>query len=267
MSTIIKKWVSSIIFLFKKLGFGQADGQGCFRILLYHCVGVQDKKDRLNIKVSLENFCEQIKFLNKKGYNVLPLKELAYRAGIKKAIPPKSIAITFDDGYSENLAEILDILKQYNFTATFFVTTGYVTGKENPKKRYWEFWDFFKPDELKKLIQSGNDIGSHSSSHLNLCVLPEGSVKSEILGSKRILEDMLNIKIELFSYPYGKFNKRIKQAVENNGYQAACSSIIGKNDAATDLFSLRRMCIDNRDGIFEFEKKLTGCYDWLDFNR
>jgi len=265
MSIIIKKWVSNIIYLFKKSGSGQVNKQDCFRILLYHCIGAHDKKDRLNIKVSLENFYEQIKFLNKKGYNVLPLKDLVSRVRAKKSIPPKSIAITFDDGYSENLVKILATLKQYNFTATFFITTGYAIDKENPKKRYWEFWDFLKPDELEKLLQSGNDIGSHSCSHSNLCILPEESVKSEILKSKCILQDMLSIEIDLFSYPHGKFNSIVKRIVENNGYQAACSSIRGENNTDTDLFALKRIDINGQDGIFEFEKKLTGCYDWLDF--
>jgi peptidoglycan/xylan/chitin deacetylase (PgdA/CDA1 family) len=75
------------------------------------------------------------------------------------------IALTFDDGPVDKTLEILDILKEENVSATFFVIGRNVI--ENPRI-------------FEKLIESGNEIGSHSYNHLKLNLKSRGIIKKEI---------------------------------------------------------------------------------------
>jgi peptidoglycan/xylan/chitin deacetylase (PgdA/CDA1 family) len=64
------------------------------------------------------------------------------------SVPPKSVAVTFDDGYADNLYEAKPVLERYAIPATVFVCTGYA-GEE-----FW--WD-----ELDRLVMSsGSALGA-----------------------------------------------------------------------------------------------------------
>ncbi|WP_166802307.1 polysaccharide deacetylase family protein [Microvirga pakistanensis] len=68
-------------------------------------------------------------------YNVLTLDDMVSRLEVGN-LPPKAVAITFDDGYRDNATEALPILVRYNLPATFFVTSDAVLGKS----AFWTGW-------------------------------------------------------------------------------------------------------------------------------
>lgn len=113
-------------------------------ILGYHRVATV-KRDTYEVCVTPEHFAEQMDVVSKYAHPI-PLSKLVnyLRAG---ALPPKSIAVTFDDGYADNLYQAKPILEKYAVPATVFVCTGYA-GRE-----FW--WD-----ELERLVTSSQaDLG------------------------------------------------------------------------------------------------------------
>lgn len=71
-----------------------------------------------------------------------------------------------------------------------------------------------------------------------------------------------------FAYPYGIFpenSKKIRNIVQKTGYLLAVTGHIGHNTLKSDLYSLRRIPIYQKDSLFEFKKKLIGAYDCLSF--
>jgi len=102
-------------------------------ILVYHRVGIFQDKWSISTIAVLE-FEKQMKYL-KKTYNILDLEELVSLIKEKKAIPKKTVVITFDDGYLDNYTFAFPILKKYKIPATIFLTTGYV----GSNKIFW--WD------------------------------------------------------------------------------------------------------------------------------
>jgi peptidoglycan/xylan/chitin deacetylase (PgdA/CDA1 family) len=60
-------------------------------------------------------------------FNVLPLAEAVQRLE-KRSLPTRALAITFDDGYADNLTVAAPILRRLGLTATFFVTSGVLDG-------------------------------------------------------------------------------------------------------------------------------------------
>jgi len=99
-----------------------------FRILIYH--RVNDYNDPFSIdSVPANDFYDQMRYLSK-WYRVLPLDAIYDHIQNGINLPNQCIAITFDDGYSDNYTFAYPILKKYNLPATIFVTAGCVENKE-----------------------------------------------------------------------------------------------------------------------------------------
>lgn len=121
-------------------------------ILLYHRVANLDTDPQL-LSITSEHFSEHLEFLSG-HYNVISLSEL-HHALENGQIPDKSVIITFDDGYADNLLNAKPLLEKYNIPATFFVTSGSV----GSKKEFW--WD-----DLERILL----IPDHLPDHLDLTI-------------------------------------------------------------------------------------------------
>ena len=91
-------------------------------ILLYH--GVNPRKDSIN--VSPERFEQHLKALQAAGYRGVGMEEAASYFLEGRALPAKSVLITFDDGYLDNWLFAYPLLKKYGHKATIFVVAGAV---------------------------------------------------------------------------------------------------------------------------------------------
>lgn len=236
--------------------------QDIYRILLYHSIGKKDPADKLNIRISAEAFDKQMEYLAKENYKIFPLKDILEMVNNKASLPENSIAITFDDGYRDNLYFAVPILKKYNFTATLFLAVDYIEGEFTKEKDYWEEWSFLTWDEVRQLLKMGFDIGSHSARHVKNFDSRIDGLPTIIKKSKISIEKQIDGEIKLFSYPHGYFNKRLKTIVREAGFAAACSSLWGVNTFNTDLYELRRTEINSCDDLVEFQRKLQGRHDW-----
>ena len=268
MQYLLKRFVSNaIVGKLKRLSanvsgyLGLSEKRNYSIILLYHSIGEQCANDYLKLRISPEVFDEQLAYLYEKKYKVVPLGELINNLNPE---PRKNVSITFDDGYLDNLELAMPILKKYNFPATIFIATDYLNGKRNGDN-YWEKWEYLTTEELKRLTSLKIEVGSHSCSHRILTFLDSSIVINEISSSKKILEDIIQKKITLFSYPHGIFNQKIKKLLHEDGYLAACTSVIGFNNEISDLYELRRIEIRSDDSLREFKDKLEGYYNWLGY--
>lgn len=95
------------------------------------------------------------------------------------------IALTFDDGPSEETKKILDILKKHNSKATFFIWGQRIPGNEGV---------------IKRIIKEGNDVGNHSYKHQRLKFKPREEIKKDLEKCDEELKK-LDIKTNLFRPP------------------------------------------------------------------
>jgi len=93
---------------------------------------------------------------------------LTYQVNTKQ----KVVAITFDDGPTKNVEDILPLLKAYNAKATFFLI-----GNEIKKN----------PAEAKRIADSGNQIGNHSYSHNRMVFKSPSYIKEEIEKTDQLI--------------------------------------------------------------------------------
>ncbi|MCL4527938.1 MAG: glycosyltransferase [Chloroflexi bacterium] len=100
------------------------------------------------------------------------------------------IAITFDDGPDPNWTpQILNILKQYNVPATFFVIGSSATQN---------------PGLLQQIVNQGNEVGNHTYTHPDLSAVPQEQEIIELNATQRLFESVLGRRSVLFRPPYSE---------------------------------------------------------------
>lgn len=228
------------------------------RILMYHSVG----RNLGRLTVSPEQFRYQMDWLKSDGYNVLRLRELYNHLAAGRSLPPKSIALTFDDGYIDNYLHAYPILQRYNFPATIFVIADYVgTQVRFAWDSDYEYGKSLNWKQIRELSRSGFDFGSHTCTHPLLPSIPVRQTQREISVSKEIIENKLGCVVEFFCYPAGNFHSIHRDMVGQAGYLGACSIKPGENNNETDFYALNRTEISGDDTLKDFKKKLVGAYD------
>lgn len=127
-------------------------------ILMYHSVQ-KVRTDPWGLRVSPRNFEVHIKFVRERLHPMrLDEMDRALKAG--ETLPQSAVAITFDDGYADNLLNAKPILQRYEVPATVFVATGTI-GTDH---EYW--WDDLErmlllPRHLPRVLRLEIDRQSH----------------------------------------------------------------------------------------------------------
>lgn len=261
---IVKFLISELLFTWKARA---AAKDKVYRILLYHSIAARPKGETTNTRVNPEEFSEQMEFLARHGYNVIALPEVVERIKRKAPVIPKTIAITFDDGYKDFLKNAFPVLEKLNFPSTIFVCPAAIDKKIKRESARLNS-EILEWDDLRWLRERGVSIGSHGNSHKDLAKIGNSELSEELLFSKARLEEKLNVRIETLSYPFGSFNRQCTDALPVLGYECALTTIPGHVSNNANLFSLNRteIMLDNSN-LREFQKKIYGCYDWLSIKR
>lgn len=227
-------------------------------IAMYHSI-TPDALQENRLQVSVKDFERQMHFLKSHRYNVLTLEHLASLIKEKRKIPPKTLAITLDDGYKDNYIYAFPVLKKYNIPATIFIIINEVG---RPDRLSW--------DEIKTMRDSGIiTFGSHCLDPEPLVnIKSEEDLKRQIFESKEILEERLGREINAFSYPEGRFNDKIKELVKEAGYKFAVVTSPGKKFSNDDIFALKRLRISSTSSsLFVFCVETLGFYTFLKEHR
>ncbi len=224
-------------------------------ILMYHRIAPDGRDPRYT--VSPRQFENHMQFLVAAGYQVIDLDTLLLGLDGRRALPAKTVAITFDDGFQDTHDNACPVLKRLGFPAAFFLVTGLMgrhpqwTGNQHHAGARRLDWG-----AARTLCADGFTVGSHSTTHPALDELNTDRAVQEVADSKRALEDGLGIPVRFFAYPYGRFDGRVRDVVRSAGYEAACSTHSGFNTDQTDRYALRRLDICGTDSLRRFIRKL-----------
>lgn len=141
------------------------------------------------------------------------------------------VAFTFDDGPNpETTPAVIEALQKYDIPATFFIVTQRLNGKHGEKPR----------EILKRQLDAGFTVGSHSISHPNLKFASKEKLAKEIDGSIRTLSPAANRPIGLFRFPFGATNKLGRARVKKLGLTETFWSIDTLDWKAKNAEKLRK---------------------------
>ncbi len=223
--------------------------------LCYHAVS---KRWSAPLSVTPEALESQLSLIRARGYRSATFTD-AVHSGDRK-----TVCITFDDAFRSVHELAFPILHKLGFTGTVFVPTGFA-GSEEPLAwpgidnwRNGPFEDELMPmslEEMRRLLDAGWELGSHTVTHPRLTALPDAMLAQELGDSKRDCEALFGVECTSLAYPYGDHDARVIAATERAGYRAA-GTLPGPLHPATAL-RWPRVGIYHSDDTLRFRVKVS----------
>ena len=264
-------------------------------ILCYHnVVASDDGGDDSGLHVGQDRFERQMRWLASR-YTVVSVREMVERMASGASLRALA-AITFDDGYTGVFDLARPILASLGLPATVFLVsdapgrpTGFwwdqpevVSAIDEERRKNWltalrgdgqAILASVARDEARPLdhahrpadwgvirasLGRGLEIGVHSATHRSLPALTDDELDYEIASSRAAIHGATGIWPEVFAYPYGLWDQRVRERVRAAGYRAALTLEAGLNRARSDPWSLRRVNVPARISDAAFEAWTAG---------
>ena len=211
------------------------DGEGAATaivpILVYHSVRPYMPADTTAVRryiatpATLEG---ELAWLKANDFSSVTFDDLARHLTEGAVLPAKPVIISFDDDWEGQYTYALPLLKEYGFTATFYIWVVVVGMKHHMT------WD-----DVKALDAAGMQIGCHSLTHPYLQrIRSDDTLRREILVSKQRIEEHIGKPVTSFAYPFGQYNERVVSFVKEAGFTSARSTWPGVVHSTDGLFSL-----------------------------
>ena len=226
-------------------------------VLMYHSVAERPPSATRRLSVRPAELAAQLAFLRAESMRTLPFSEVAEAVREDRPVPPRAVALTFDDGYADFHETALPLLQRYGCTATVFVTTGWLddagehrAGRPLDRMLSWR--------QLDEIASAGIEIGAHSHSHAQLDQLPPRSLDWELRTCKALLEDRLGKPVPTLAYPFGYWNARVREAVRAAGYRHAAAVANTTVRPRQDGLALPRLTVRRSTSLDVFEQIVHG---------
>jgi peptidoglycan/xylan/chitin deacetylase (PgdA/CDA1 family) len=231
-------------------------------VLLFHRVTDAIPEDGITVgEGRFRRICRMLR----RSFHVRPLAEVVGIIRSSRPVPNRTVAITFDDCYQDNLPAAR-VLAEHGLPATFFIPTAFV-GSDHVLS-----WDRGLPhlpnltwEDVQEMVRLGFDIGSHTVTHADLGAATTADAEREVTESKRILEDRLGRHVRWIAYPFGQttnLRAEVAPVIQKAGYEACFSAISGFIFAGQRDFVLPRFAVPGFRSTLHLELHLTGCLHW-----
>ncbi|MGG2199179.1 polysaccharide deacetylase family protein [Paenibacillus validus] len=212
-------------------------------VLNYHSIGHDPGN---SLVLAPDKFAAQMSYLAEHGFTPLSLTEFILILEKKKPAPPKPVLLTFDDGYEDNFEHAMPVLQKHQFPATLFMSPG-VAGQDG----------YLNWEQVKQMHESGWDIQPHGMTHPHLPKLSPEKQKEEITEARRLIEEKLGTKADVFCYPYGEFNKTTLSVLEEAGFRYAFTIRQGWTTSAQPPLELKRIYVNGKERLSEWVRRLS----------
>jgi peptidoglycan/xylan/chitin deacetylase (PgdA/CDA1 family) len=238
-------------------------GRSFLAVLLLHRITDAIPADGLTVGT---DYFRRLCRLLRRSFRVVPLAEIFRLARGGEAVPRRTVAITFDDCYRDNLPAAR-VLAEHGLPACFFIPTAFV-GTDHVFT-----WDRGLPrmpnltwDELREMAELGHEIGSHTVTHADLGAAPEEVARRELTESRKVLESQLGRPVRWFAFPFGGPEHCPTDRlplVRAAGYEGCVSAHGDFVRPDPNKFLLPRLAVpDFKSSLLHLELYLSGSLDW-----
>ena len=123
----------------------------------------------------------------------------------------KFVYLTFDEGYEAGYtSKLLDILKENNVKAAFFITAHYLNTQ---------------PELVGRMINEGHIVGNHTVNHKSMPDLDNEKIKEEIMDLHTAVYEKFNYEMKYIRPPMGEFSQRSLSVIKSLGYTTTMWSL------------------------------------------
>jgi peptidoglycan/xylan/chitin deacetylase (PgdA/CDA1 family) len=208
-------------------------------VLVYHSISSPIEPLEADADISPERFERQLQWLSR-------WRKVARLEDTLRPQRKNLVAITFDDGYRDNLTVALPLLEKFQLPMTLFVAAGFV-GRD----------EFLSREELREISRHPLvTIGAHGFWHRHFNQLSVADARFELTESRRLLGEITGKTVDLLAWPYGECNAELENLSEECGFRASWSVWKGTNST----HSRWRVPLGRRDNLTRFVIKSSGFY-------
>ena len=219
-------------------------------VLMYHSISPSGEADPHRVRVHPDRLDRHLRLLRRMGLRGVGLAELV--TAQERGAAAGLVGLTFDDGYTDFLEHAVPVLARHGMSATLYVVAGLLGGEND--------WDpgprlrLLDADGVRAVAAAGQEVGSHTLTHVHLAGADAATLQREVVGSRRVLEDVLQREVPGFCYPWGEFDAAAADAARDAGYDHAC---VTGDYLPGDRFALPRFYVAPTDTALQVTAKIA----------
>lgn len=221
-------------------------------ILMYHSI----ESSKWKYGIAPHAFEQQLQYL-KNHFTIVPLEQIVEYARGSCAVPDKTIAITFDDGYQGVYDHVLPLSRLHAVPFTVFLTTDLAESAVlGNMPRLTE-------DQVRDIAESGvGTIEAHGHTHDNLAkALADGfDVRGDLTVCIAHIERITKRRPRYFAYPSGHTSSGLIRLV-GELFDGACGITEGRINPGDSLYTLKRVQVDRTMSFLQFRLRVSGGID------
>jgi peptidoglycan/xylan/chitin deacetylase (PgdA/CDA1 family) len=144
------------------------------------------------------------------------------------------VVLTIDDGFRSFYEEGLPLLEEFSYKATLYINTVHIGNK-----------GYMSWNEIRDAEKRGIEIGNHSNAHLHFLDYEDTHIRKlqfldDLNRSQNMLSDSLGYAPDLYAYPYGEYDRIMKEVLKESGFTSAVAQYSGVLHRGSDLFEIPR---------------------------
>lgn len=232
------------------------------RVLMYHMVREHQPGTRFNkLRVKPAEFARQVRWLAANDFTFVFASQLF--SG--ESLPERSVCLTFDDGYEDNLANADPVLSESGARATLYLVTDRSGGWSSKKKAHHADDELaaepkLSDDQVREMLASGRwELGGHTATHANLTALPDEEARREVSKARDSIPDRFDVQPATFAYPFGIYRPEHVAMTGECGFAGAVTT---EPDIAAWPYEapleVPRIKVSGKDGLLAFKLRMRG---------
>lgn len=216
-------------------------------ILMYHYVSdLPPNADEYRVELTVEPhiFRAHLQYLRESGFSSISLYELDAALLNGTPLPTNPVILTFDDGHIDHYTQVFPLLKEFGFTATFFIITNFAD-HNTPNYLNWQ--------QITEMSAAGMSMEAHTKSHQDLRSRDRNYLIYEIIGSVESLYAHTAFYPRMLAYPGGKYDPAVLNLVNELPLWRALTTENSAYHTTTNYFEMSRVRVSGNTGVTAFQ--------------
>ena len=239
----------ALVLALAALAAGPADARASrdakVPILLYHHVAEPPADGKRALYVPPARFAGQLRALRRAGFTAVTL-DRAWAAWTEgRSLPERPVVVSFDDGFSDQITNAVPVLRSLRWPGVLNLQLDRLGIPGGVSKA-----------QVRRLVRRGWQVDAHSHTHPDLRTIGDRQLEDEVAGSRASLLRELGIRSFFFCYPFGRFDARVRAAVEAAGFVGATTTRAGAATRHSDPYALPRVVVTLNQTPSDLVRKL-----------